>query len=295
MFLHRLRRVLIFFALAYIVLFCLCLAYEYATYSPRAQRQGAGDASAPSMVMSKRNYASAKYDIQSPAAASAQVDQKYERTATVQSQSEEFDADEAKIRDMVAAYGGIIQYESGRGTKGRRMLFLHVGVSPTRFDEFYKEIQGIGSVQTMDISKTDKTNEFLALKAKRASLEKNRASLMELKKRDGRIDELMALEREILQIEQELQNLGVQLGEFDEVNAFCTVRFTLLEYTETVRTRGFLSYCKNALVTSAWLYACGLSLLLLMSVTAFFLLRAVDRFNLLRKVAESLAAEKKED
>lgn len=293
MFMHRLRRVLILFALAYIVLFCLCLAYEYATYSPRAQRQGA-DVSAPSQAMSKRNYASAKYEIQSPAATSAQVDQKYERTATVQSQSKEFDTDEAKTRGMITAYGGIIQYESGRGTKGRRMLFLHVGVSPARFDEFYKEIQCVGSAQSMDISKTDKTNEFLTLKAKRASLEKNRASLMELKKRDGRIDELMALEREILQIEQELQNLGVQLGEFDEVNAFCTVRFTLLEYTETVRTRSFLSYCKSAVFTSAWLYAGCLSLLLLMSVTAFFLLLAVDRFNLVRRVAENLAAEKKE-
>ncbi len=287
MFMKRFRRVILVFIIGYAALFGICLAYEYMTYSPRVLRQGA-EVSAPSQAVGKRNYASAKYDIQGPAAAGAQVDQKYERTATVQAQSTRFDDDEARTRNMIAAYNGIIQYESGRGTRGRRVLFLHVGVAPARFDEFYKEIQGIGIVRSMDITKTDKTNEYLTLKAKRASLEKNRASLMELKKRDGRIDELMALEREILQIEQELQDLGVRLGEFDELNAFCTVRYTLMEYAESVRERSFPSYCKSAFFTATGLYAAAIAMVFFLSLTALVLLLAVDRFNLVRKLADSL-------
>lgn len=290
MFMQRLRRVILFLILAYLALFCLCLAYEYTTYSPGIQRQAAS-VSASSVAVSKKNYASAKYDIQSPAAR-AQVDQKYERTATVQSQSATFDDDEVKTRSMVAANNGIVQFESGVGTNGRRVLFLYVGIAPDRFDTFYKDIQTIGTVQSMEIAKTDKTNEFLTLKAQRASLEKNRAALMELKRRDGRIDELMALEQKILQIEQELQNLGVQLGEFDEVNAFCTVRFTLVEYTESVRTRSIVSYCKSAFFAATTLYAAGLAMLLFLSLTAFVLLLAIDKFNVVRKLADAIEKEK---
>lgn len=291
MFMQRFRRAMLFFVLAYIALCALCLIHEYMTAQP-AVRQSAAELSAPSGAVSKKNYASERHTIPSPAA-QTQLDQKYERTATVQSQSKAFDDDEKKTRDTISGYNGIVQFESGRGTRGRRVLFLHVGVSPARFDAFYKDIQGIGTVRSMEISKTDKTNEFLTLKAKRASLEKNRASLMDLKKRDGRIDELMALEREILQIEQELQNLGVELGEFDEVNAFCTVRFTLAEYTETVRARSFLSYCKSAVIAATWLYAGGVAMLFFLSLTAFVILLAVDRFNLVRKLADG--AEKRKD
>ena len=284
MFMRRLRRMILFLILAYAALCGLCLAYEYLTYTAPV-RQTSAEMGAPSEAVSKKNYASATYTIPSPASRT-QVDQKYERTATVQSQSKAFDEDEKKTREMIAGYNGIIQFESGRGTRGRRVLFLHVGISPGQFDAFYKDVQGVGTVRSMEISKTDKTNEFLTLKAKRASLEKNRASLMELKKRDGRIDELMALEREILQIEQELQNLGVQLGEFDEVNAFCTVRFTLAEYTESVRARSFVSYCKSAVFNATWLYACGVALLFFLSLAAFVFLLAVDRFNIVRAIAE---------
>ena len=286
MFMRRLRRTVFFLILGYLALCGICLAYEYLTDRPAVQRSYSGEMSAPPDAVSKKNYASAQYNIQSPAART-QVDQKYERTATVQSQTKAFDEDEKKARDMIIANNGIIQFESGRGTKGRRALFLHVGISPAKFDAFYKEIQTVGNVRSMEITKTDKTNEFLTLKAKRASLEKNRAALMELKQRDGRIDELMALEQKILQIEQELQNLGVQLGEFDEVNAFCTVRFSLAEYAESVRTRSFLSYCKSAVFLATPLYIGLIVMLFFLSLTALVVLLAVDKFNLVRRIAES--------
>lgn len=275
--------------LAYIAIFMACLAYEYRNSSPRVQRSGGSTFELPAFAASKKNYASAKY--MSEAAAPVQLDQKYERTATVQTRSKAFEEDEKKIRDQIGAYNGIIQFESGRGTKGNRALYLHVGVQPARFDAFYGDIQKIGIVRSMEITKTDKTNEFLTLKAKRASLEKNRAALMELKKRDGRIDELMALEAKILNIEEQLQNLGVSLGEFDEVNAFCTVRFTLTEYTEYVSSRSWLSYCKSAFFDAAAIWAGCLALLFLLCLTAGSVLWAADRFGVIRKIVDE--AEKK--
>lgn len=292
MFMRRLKRVLLFFALAYVGLFVLCFVYEYTQYSPQVHRSSTRFESLAPGAAGKKNYASAQYTYAGPSAAAAtQVDQKYERTATVQTRSKDFDADEKKVRETIREFTGIVQYENGRGIKGQRMLYLHVGVQPAVFNAFYGRLQAIGDVASMEISKTDKTNEFLALKAKRLSLEKNRASLLELKKREGRIEEFMGLEREIQKIDQELQSLGVSLGDFDEVNAFCTARISLAEYRESVRVRGLLSYCKEAFFLSLAWYAGGLGMLLLLLTVSLVLLVVVDKFNIVRKIVDASSPE----
>ncbi len=90
----------------------------------------------------------------------------------------------------------------------------------------------IGSIKSKEITKIDKTNEFRNLNAKKASLETTRQSLIELKKQSGKIEEFVNLQNRILEIEQQLQDLGVLLGNFDEENEFCTVRFSLHETRE---------------------------------------------------------------
>lgn len=71
------------------------------------------------------------------------------------------------------------------------------------------------------------TNEYLSLKAKKVSLEKTLQGLADLKGRTGTIQDCVALQDRILDVEQCLQSLGVDPGEFDETNSFCTVVFSL--------------------------------------------------------------------
>jgi hypothetical protein len=85
--------------------------------------------------------------------------------------------------------------------------------------------------------------------------------------------------------------MDTSLGEFDEVNAFCTVRFTLTEYTEYLSSRSFLSYCKKAFFMATALWAAGLALLLLLCVTSGSILWAADKFGIVRKIVDD--AEKK--
>ncbi len=284
-FTQRLRRLFYCFLAGFVVLFLLRLTYGYMAV-PESRREtvrygGSGGDFFASGV-SKKNYASEKYTVQS-GGSPGQVDQKYEKTATVQSLTKQFSEDEKKARETVAAHAGIVQFENGRGTAGSRMLQLFIGVQPAKFDAFYAELQKIGTVRSMEISKTDKTNEFLALKARRASLEKTRAALVDLKSHEGKIDELMALQQQILKIENDLQNLGVQLGDFDEVNAFCTVKFSLAEYKEAaVPVIGLLHRVKVALYWTAWVYGGLAGLLCLTMLAAFATLLAADRLGLIR-------------
>ena len=158
-----------------------------------------------------------------------ETSQKYEKTASLSARSDEFENDEGELRQMSQNFSAIIQYEQRSGNPGHRSLHLMIGVRPELFDSFYVVAQRIGHVYSNTVTKVDKTTEFRELNAKRTSLEKALASLTDLKNRAGSISDLVGLHDKILDIERQMQELGVQLGNFSAENEFCTVRFSLSE------------------------------------------------------------------
>ena len=90
-------------------------------------------------------------------------------------------------------------------------------------------MQGIGRNAIIEIVKNDKTNEYLQLKAQRTTLEKARAGLDALRTSGGSIDERLNVLARLTDIEKQIQELGVSLGEFDSQNELCTVKLTLQE------------------------------------------------------------------
>ena len=236
----------------FILLFLSRLAYGY--YYPSVALNSTvvniGSGNGEDYSLSRKNYASEKIknipQAQEGAPSPGQT-QKYEKIATLRSKSSDFSEDEGRLKTTVKSFGAVIQYEQNTGNPGNRSLQLLIGVQPEKFDSFYLELQKIGKILSKTITKTDKTNEFLQLNAKRISLEKIRNSLVELKSRGGRIDEYIGLENRILEIEEQLQGLGVQLGDYDEENEFCTVRFSLYEGEET-----YISLAQRLKVAFEW-------------------------------------------
>lgn len=230
----------------------------------------------------RKNYASEKLKLggfqQEPnQPAKGPVSQKYEKVATLQSKSTQFERDEQSVRDKIKAYKAVIQYEQNIGNPGNRQLQLMIGVKPERLDSFYVELQQIGKILSRQITKTDKTNEYLQLNAKRVSLEKTRDALIELKKRGGEIDDYIGLANRILEVEGELQGLGVQLGNYDEENEFCTVRFSMQEGEE--QKISFFTRVKVALEWTIKYYA------LLMAGLFFAALLALSVLSVLEKLS----------
>jgi hypothetical protein len=287
----RFFRLCLIFCGLFFALFLARLLYGYYFYPDGrpSEARPSGISLVDSGYAAKKNYAGSQYTV---AGQRSVVDQKYEKIASLRADSARFSEDEGKAREAVAAHNGIIQFETGLGTEGNRVLSLVVGVQPERFDSFCQALRGIGSLRSMEASKTDKTNEFLDLKAKRASLEKTRAALMDLRTRGGNIDELLKLQNRILEIEEQLQSLGVQLGDFDEVNAFCTVRFAL---HESVSGRSSISLRHRLSVAFIWAAEVYLGLMLALCLTmlaAFLSLLAADRLGIVRGVLATLESKK---
>jgi uncharacterized protein YfcZ (UPF0381/DUF406 family) len=112
---------------------------------------------------------------------------------------------------------------------GARILHLTIGVPPGKFDPFIEDIRKIAKNTHLVIVKTDKTNEYRQLRARRETLEKTRKALTEMAASGGSIDERLKVQAQLTQVEDKLQDLGVSLGDFNAENEFCTVKLTLAE------------------------------------------------------------------
>jgi hypothetical protein len=275
---HHFRKILTGCIVVFILLFVFRLIYGYGTVITDSEESYS---SSDNFRTSTRNYASKEYHLSDAKAmpVPSKVDQKYEKVAQLNAKSNAYEADENKARNYVEKAGAIIQFEQKTGNAGKRVLHLTIGVPPVLFDTLYDNLSGIGRIVSRNIIKTDKTNEYKELNAQKASLEKIRASLIELKTKNGRIDEYMSLENRILEIEEELQRLGVSLGDFDDNNEFCTVKFSLRE--EEVKTIRFMHRVKVALEWTArtyfWIFFSALFTVLF----AWLLIAVIDK---LRKI-----------
>ncbi len=278
---NKWRKILLYFTVLFVVLFLFRLAYGYTkTFNNNTNQSHFFE----SMSNSKRNYATKKYKVtsQSNAQASIKVDQKYEKIASIKTKSSNFEKEETTSRKTIKSLNAIIQFEQKSGNKGFRNLNLMIGVPPENFDQLYTSLIAIGNVQAKQITKKDKTNEYKELNAKKQSLEKIRTSLMELKSKGGKIEEYMELENRILEIEQQLQGLGVSLGDFDDENEFCTVQFSLLEGKEI--KIGILQRIKVALEWTVKIYLRLMTILFLASFFTYLLLVIIDKIKLFERM-----------
>lgn len=201
-----------------------------------------------------QNIAKSKYGkirSTSRAVVAPSFDQKYEKIANVGIETGDFDNDEKQLFDLIKTYEALIQYEKRSGLKKHRLLNLSLGVAPDKFEDIIKSLKTIGTLKSLEISKTDKTNEYKDLKAKQISLTKSKNALEALKNRDADVKDLITLEQRILGLEQQIQTLGVNLGDFDAEHEFVTVKAVLRENMKAVKTRD-ISIIQRSFVAFKW-------------------------------------------
>jgi hypothetical protein len=285
----RFRRLALRAAAAFIVMFLFRLLYGYVY-----QAAGSSDVYVSSdyfdgLANLRRNYASEKLSLKEGGAVrlegspNSPSNQKYEKTASLRSQSSDFENDSRKIRQATESFKAIVQYEQAMGLQGKRELHLMIGVNPTVFDSFYTAMQKIGDIKANEITKVDKTNEYRQLNAKKASLEKTLASLMELKSRGGgAISDLVALHDKIMEIENGMQELGVELGNFNTENEFCTVKLSLYEGKPVAKKDvSFIYRTKVALEWTLKWYLVLVAATALASLSLLFTIYIADKLKII--------------
>jgi len=229
-----------------------------------------------------RNIASSKYEYKkgnnnpsNPQIVS--VDQKYEKTANLGCKSANFEEDEKSIRKTIDDNNSIIQFQQKSGNKGNRKLHLQIGVQPDLFDSFIEIIKSNQKVISFNVTKKDKTNEYRELNSKIETLKTTRASLVELKSKGGKIEEFINLENRILDIDGQLQQLGVMMGSFDSENEFCTVNISIQE--GKIRKITFYHRVKVALEWTIKYYLLFIILLGALITSSYVLVLLLDKLK----------------
>ncbi len=113
------------------------------------------------------------------------------------------------------------------------------------------------------------------------SLEKTLASLIELKSRGGAIGDYVTLHDKILEIENQMQGLGVELGNFDSENEFCSIRFSLYEGASS-KEISLMYRTKVALEWTIKYYTLMVFGLLCLSGFTFILLLIIGKLNVIK-------------
>lgn len=237
----------------------------------------------------RKNYASEKVAIKGDVQSSSNFasNQKFEKTASIKTKTSEFEKDEKTLKSKTKSYNSVIQYEQNLGKKGNRQIHLLIGVNPLLFDKLYNDLQKIGVVKATEIIKVDKTNEYRQLNAKKTSIEKTLQNLNELKNKGGQIADFVALNDKILEIEEKAQELGVELGNFDAENEFCTVKLSMYE-GETEKNISLIHRIKVALEWTIKYFAIFVTSIMFLILTIFILLLIVDKLKIINSITNKL-------
>jgi len=232
---RRVRIILLVASLLFLLLFLG--RFAWLLYSSGGQQSGGGglqfqgnfEQMQSADIVMRRNYASSKMLVAQPSAAPQVLEQKYERVGNIAATSISFDKDLEALDTLSESMQALVQSENSYGLPGSRTLSLSFGVTPEKFEAFIDKLKLLGKLESITIVKTDKTAEYKELEARRLSLEKTRDGLRSLRVPGAALSDLVALETKILEIEGQIQELGVSLGDFAEGNSFCTVHYTLRE------------------------------------------------------------------
>jgi len=284
----KFKKIVLLLILGFILLFAFRFIYGFTKSNDYTSDQ---TPQFDDMSSGKRNYASKEYKVQSADESSSpvKVDQKYEKIAEIKTKSGNFEEEERQTRKQIEKHNAIIQFEQKSGNTGSRHLDLIIGVPPENFDSLYSSLIIIGKVQAKQITKKDKTNEYKELNAKKNSLVQIRTSLIELKSKGGKIEEFMQLENRILEIEEQLQELGVSLGDFDNENEFCTVKYSLQE--GQVSTISIFSRVKVALEWTVKMYLYIMVLAFFLTLTAYLILFSIEKLKILERIFRKMNKE----
>jgi len=232
---------------------------------------------ASSFEVGRKNYASTKLEYKdNQTNQTTEVDQKYEKIADLYAGTSKFEEDEKQLRGIIKQYEALIQFEQNSGQVGSRYLQLAIGVNPKYFDSIISDIKKVGLLAAIQINKTDKTNEFRTLTAQRISLDKTIASLNALKQRGASVSELIELENRLLDLESQIQALGVSLGDYDAENEFCTVKYVLSE-TQTPAKRSIADRLKDSIEWVLTYFALFVVVAVFMILGAYLVVALADK------------------
>lgn len=240
----RVKRILRILAVVFLVVFLLRWGYELVFTRHDVVIQYTSNSSLSGVSLGeKSNIATDRVKKQDVGGGDVYIDQKYDKTARLSAYTDQFDEANQKLREEIETHQAVIQMEHLSGLAGSQQLDIAIGVVPEQFDSLVEELKGLATLRSFTVTKVDKTEEYRTLMAEIATLEKTRDTYAALKEQGGSLSDQLKLEEKILEVERQLQSIGVNAGLYATENSFCTVSLSLTETATTSISVRFVLNC----------------------------------------------------
>ncbi len=173
---------------------------------------------------------------------SAASDQNIVYTCDMQIETQEYADTVAKIRERIAKSGGIIGYENesdsnrqwyySDGGSGRMTLYFTVLIPSDDFRAFVDDISEYGRVVSKSMNAENITKKYGETKALVDSYETELKRLQEFMEKAETIEDMMAVEQRIAEVESQLNVYRSQLSNMDTSVQYSTININITEVKE---------------------------------------------------------------
>lgn len=151
-------------------------------------------------------------------------------TASVEAETQDFDACTAALEELVDKLGGYLEYASaGSYGDGIRSASYTVRVPAARFEDFLKSVGEIGHVIGQDRSADNISERYYDTESRLATQRTKMERLQALLARAENMEDIITLESAIAETELEIEQLTGSLRHYDALVDFATVEIRLRE------------------------------------------------------------------
>ena len=153
------------------------------------------------------------------------------RSVSLTISAEDFPGTLSGLRDACETSGGWVETVSESGEAGHRRAWMTLRIPAGQLDTFVASAGGAGRVTNRSETTTDVSDSYYDTEARLRSQEALLQRLMELIPLAESLDDVLALEREIADVQLEIERLQGILMQTDRQVDYATVDITLIEET----------------------------------------------------------------
>lgn len=161
----------------------------------------------------------------------AMADAKLIRTGELSIEVQDYDAVVKRLSELVKdAQGYVAEQSTEQLEHGKRSGRLLLRLPATTFDSGLASLKALGKVRSESLNVQDITKEYVDLQARLKVKQETARRLAELlRNRTAKLADVLAAEKELARVTEEIESLEGQRRYYDHQVAFCTLEVKLFE------------------------------------------------------------------
>ena len=164
-----------------------------------------------------------------------QDERKVIMTAFLDMETLDFDATCAALEKAVNEAGGYTptrNLSTNYGYHGERMAYYVAKIPVEQYNPFITQASALATLRSRNESSEDVTSQYMDLQARLDSLTAQRTRLRELMGQTGTLEELLQVERQLSEVQYEIDNYASHMKTLTTLITYSTVNISLYEVKE---------------------------------------------------------------